>query len=259
MVVSDGVRVLADLARAGDEPLMLARSVPGAGVFVCPDRFWPAPLAERRFGATVHLLDDGFQHLALARDVDLAVVVGRRRARSRRCRAAACASRSAPCRHADALLVTGETPADGRGAGGALGRGRTPSPRAASGGAARWSSRGAAPCGCRAIGRSSPSPASPGPSASSPISSAAGWPLVDRAGVPRSPPFTARDVAAIAGRVRETGAAAVLTTEKDAVRLLPLRPLPFAAAFVPLTVTIEPEDVFTRGCWTGWRRSPRRG
>jgi len=38
----------------------------------------------------------------------------------------------------------------------------------------------------------------------------------------------------------------VLTTEKDAVRLLPLRPLPFAAAFVPLTVTIEPEDVFTR-------------
>ena len=54
------------------------------------------------------------------------------------------------------------------------------------------------------------------------------------------------DVAAIAARVRATGAEAVVTTEKDAVRLLPLRPLPFAAVFVPLTVTIEPEDVFTR-------------
>ena len=41
-VVSDGVRALADLARAGDEPLMLARGIPGAGVFVCPDRFWRA-------------------------------------------------------------------------------------------------------------------------------------------------------------------------------------------------------------------------
>ena len=48
-----------------------------SGMFRC----WSAPtatcrdrLAERQFGATVHLLDDGFQHLQLARDVDLLVV-----------------------------------------------------------------------------------------------------------------------------------------------------------------------------------------
>jgi len=75
---------------------------------------------------------------------------------------------------------------------------------------------------------------------------AAGWHLVDRVAFRDHHAFTAADVAGIARRVREHGAAAVLTTEKDAVRLLPLRPLPFAAAFVPLTVTIEPEDVFTR-------------
>src|SRR5204862_6396113 len=70
-VVSDGCTVMATLDRAGDEPLMLARSLPGVGVFVGADRYLCGCLAERRFGATVHILDDGFQHLQLARDVDL--------------------------------------------------------------------------------------------------------------------------------------------------------------------------------------------
>jgi tetraacyldisaccharide 4'-kinase len=75
---------------------------------------------------------------------------------------------------------------------------------------------------------------------------AAGWHIADRLAFADHHPFTRHDVRTLARRVRQTGAAAVLTTEKDAVRLLPLRPLPFTAAFVPLTVTIEPEDVFTR-------------
>jgi hypothetical protein len=36
----------------------------------------------------------------------------------------------------------------------------------------------------------------------------------------------------------------VLTTEKDAVRLLPLRPLPFAAAAVPLVIAIDGPEPF---------------
>jgi tetraacyldisaccharide 4'-kinase len=43
-------------------------------VLVCADRFTAGQVAERRFGCSVHLLDDGFQHLRLARDVDLLVV-----------------------------------------------------------------------------------------------------------------------------------------------------------------------------------------
>jgi hypothetical protein len=35
-----------------------------------------------------------------------------------------------------------------------------------------------------------------------------------------------------------------VTTEKDAVRLRPLRPLPVPVAAVPLTIAIEPADVF---------------
>src|SRR5689334_1177147 len=70
-VVSDGTAVLADLDSAGDEPLMLARALPGTAVLVGADRYLSGVLAERRLGVTVHVMDDGFQHLELARDVDL--------------------------------------------------------------------------------------------------------------------------------------------------------------------------------------------
>lgn len=70
-VVSDGEHVLADVRTAGDEPLMLARAYPCVPVLVCADRYLAGRLAEEQLKATVHVLDDGFQHLALSRDVDL--------------------------------------------------------------------------------------------------------------------------------------------------------------------------------------------
>jgi tetraacyldisaccharide 4'-kinase len=73
-VVSDGRRILENVEGAGDEPLMLARALPNVPVLVGADRHLSGVLAEQQFGATVHLLDDGFQHLALARDVDLLLV-----------------------------------------------------------------------------------------------------------------------------------------------------------------------------------------
>ena len=59
--------------RCGDEPLMLARSLPAAQVWVGADRVALARLAAR-CGTAVALLDDGFQHWRLARDVDVVVV-----------------------------------------------------------------------------------------------------------------------------------------------------------------------------------------
>lgn len=58
---------------AGDEPLMLARSLPGVRVWVGRDRVRLAGLARQR-GATVALLDDGFQARRLARDLDIVVL-----------------------------------------------------------------------------------------------------------------------------------------------------------------------------------------
>jgi tetraacyldisaccharide 4'-kinase len=57
----------------GDEPLLIARRLQ-MPVFVGEDRFEAGRLAEAKFGPQLHLLDDGFQHRALARDFDIVLV-----------------------------------------------------------------------------------------------------------------------------------------------------------------------------------------
>ena len=60
----------------GDEPLLIARSA-GVPVWVAPERYDAALLAESEMGAQgvrVHILDDGFQHRQLHRDVDILLV-----------------------------------------------------------------------------------------------------------------------------------------------------------------------------------------
>lgn len=72
-VVSDGARVLLGPERAGDEPLLLARSLAGVPVLVGADRRAAARRAITQLQADCLVLDDGFQHLALARDLNLAL------------------------------------------------------------------------------------------------------------------------------------------------------------------------------------------
>jgi tetraacyldisaccharide 4'-kinase len=57
----------------GDEPLLIARRLQ-APVVVGEDRYAAGLFAEARFGAQIHLLDDGFQHRALRRDFDIVLV-----------------------------------------------------------------------------------------------------------------------------------------------------------------------------------------
>lgn len=71
LVVSDGEEVLAGAAEAGDEPVLLARALPGVVVAVGPRRDVVGRAVEARFGRRVHVLDDGFQHLRLERDLDI--------------------------------------------------------------------------------------------------------------------------------------------------------------------------------------------
>jgi tetraacyldisaccharide 4'-kinase len=71
LFVSDGKDVLAGAAAAGDEPVMLARALPGVVVAVGPRRDVVGRAVEARFGRRVHVLDDGFQHLRLERDLDI--------------------------------------------------------------------------------------------------------------------------------------------------------------------------------------------
>ena len=75
-VVSDGRHVRADVAGAGDEPLLLAGHAPGVPVLVGRDRGMAGLRAVAAFGTRVLVLDDGFQHHRLARDLDLVVLDG---------------------------------------------------------------------------------------------------------------------------------------------------------------------------------------
>ena len=72
VVASDGTRVLAEVTECGDEPRLLAEMLLGVASVVCDrDRVGAARWARAELGAEVFVLDDGFQHLRIARDLDV--------------------------------------------------------------------------------------------------------------------------------------------------------------------------------------------
>jgi tetraacyldisaccharide 4'-kinase len=71
VLVSDGRTLLQDASIAGDEPYLIARDNPAVQVAVGANREAAARLLWRAGAPEVVLLDDGFQHRALGRDLDL--------------------------------------------------------------------------------------------------------------------------------------------------------------------------------------------
>jgi tetraacyldisaccharide 4'-kinase len=57
-----------------DEPAMLAKASPDAKVIVNPDRIAGAHKAINEYNAKLLIMDDGFQHRKLARDVDIVAI-----------------------------------------------------------------------------------------------------------------------------------------------------------------------------------------
>jgi tetraacyldisaccharide 4'-kinase len=90
----------------GDEPLLLARrlSVP---VVVGEDRYEAGLFSERKFGPQLHILDDGFQHRALARDFDIVLLTGID-ARDRLLPAGRLREPMSSLQRADVVLLAGE-------------------------------------------------------------------------------------------------------------------------------------------------------
>jgi tetraacyldisaccharide 4'-kinase len=70
-VVSDGKTIFLNSRQAGDEPCLLAESLPGVPVLTGTVRSHPCHYAVQQFGSDILILDDGFQHLSVIRDVDL--------------------------------------------------------------------------------------------------------------------------------------------------------------------------------------------
>lgn len=243
VVVRTADRIVADIDVAGDEPRMLAERL-NVAVLVAEDRYLAGRMAETAFGATVHLLDDGYQYLTLERDVNLLLIdpddpdhqtlpFGPLR------------ERPEAARYANALIV--DTPDDAAAAA-----------AAARLGAGTWFRLD------RSIG--APRPIGAGAAADDTLPRpgdrvlvAAGIALPERfaaalgdagydvAGVVPfldHHRFTRASLRQIAGRAAAAGVDTVLTTEKDAVRLAALAPFPVRLAAVPLVASVEPREAF---------------
>lgn len=75
VLVSDGERLFADASEGGDEPRLLAEMLQGFAAVICnADRAAAARWALENLHSTAFILDDGFQHLALARDLNLVTI-----------------------------------------------------------------------------------------------------------------------------------------------------------------------------------------
>jgi len=242
-VVSDGRRVLADIDRAGDEPLMLARALPSVPVLVGADRHLGGLLAERRFGCTVHLLDDGFQHFALARDLDLVIVSPEDVERPLTLPAGRLREPIDAARAADALIVEAAREEDAVGLAAAVGvekvfRLRRSLGRARlteTGGGLLEPAEGTRVLGVAAVAR---------PQGFFTALAVEGWTLAGQVAFPDHHRFTQADVHRLLAALHDARAGMIVTTEKDLVRLQPLEPLPFPVAVVPLEVTVEPQEEF---------------
>lgn len=245
VVVSDGNRVLEPTMRSGDEPQMLARSLDGVPVLVARERFLAGRLAERRFECTVHILDDGFQHLRLARDIDL-VIVSKADLEETILPVGGLREPLIAIRHAHAVLVPGSdedaavvTAQLPRVTGGfswpevpeffriayhydAVRPVNPGEPRRAEGGRRVIAVAG--------IAR---------PERFFAAARAQGWEIVGEMAFRDHHWFTDRDVQSIARAAAAAGADCVLTTEKDATRLT----VP-DLFYLPMRAVIEPEERF---------------
>jgi tetraacyldisaccharide 4'-kinase len=230
VVVRDPAGIRSDLARSGDEPLMLARQLDGVSILASSDRYLAGRLAEHHFGSTVHVLDDGFQHLQLERDVDI-VILGRDDvAQPVTLPAGRLREPLDTLIAADAILTADDDvqidPAHSE----------VPVFRLA-----------------RRIG-SPPEGLEHGPVfALAGIASpqrffedlrAAGWTIARTLAFRDHHPYSSGDVRRIVRTARDAGAVAVLTTEKDYVRLRPYRPFPMPVSWVPLTMEPVPLPEF---------------
>ena len=239
LVVSDGTSILASAAEAGDEPVMLARGLPGVVVAIGRRRDAVGRAVEARFGRRVHVLDDGFQHLRLERDLDL-VCLDVRDLEDQPLPAGRLRERPAALARADLVLLTrleAASEAELRVLETRVGPERTLRvERRVTG----WSTTAGAPAAApkrafllAAIAR---------PERFERDVAAAGVAVVGRAFFRDHHRFQERELASVAEQARRGGADAVVTTSKDAVRLAitTLAELPVMVLGIEARVVDEP-------------------
>ena len=77
-VVADAASISLDPEESGDEPFLLARRLPGIPIVVGSNRHDAARVAIEKFGVTAIVLDDAFQHRTLAKDLEIVMARAQR-------------------------------------------------------------------------------------------------------------------------------------------------------------------------------------
>jgi tetraacyldisaccharide 4'-kinase len=227
---------------------MLARNLPGVPVVVSADRFLAGEVAERELGVDVHILDDGFQHVRLERDVDL-LLVSEDDLRDRVLPAGRLREPLANAAQADAVLVTAGYEAAAERVARVLGARKHFLVTRTIGPPRMVVSRDPV-----VVPSDAPVFAVAGiarPERFFADLAAAGWRVAGTLAYRDHHRFDAFDVERIVEEATSVRASIVLTTEKDATRLgaCDLTGLPLAS--VPLTVAVDPAREFERwlmGC-----------
>lgn len=73
-IISDGEKIFYNAKLAGDEPFWLAQNSKGVIVITTKNRYEGVKFAVEKFGATKIILDDGFQHRKLYRNLDIVLM-----------------------------------------------------------------------------------------------------------------------------------------------------------------------------------------
>lgn len=73
-VISDGINLFYQADMAGDEPYWLAVNLNMCAVLTCANRYKACSYAIKELGVTKIILDDGFQHRKLHRDLDIVLI-----------------------------------------------------------------------------------------------------------------------------------------------------------------------------------------
>lgn len=242
VVVSDGRAVLATTDESGDEPQLLARRLTGVPVVVGANRYDAGTVARDRLGANVLILDDGFQHLRLGRTVDLLLL-----AESDLVESLLPAGRlrepldAAGC--ADALLVSGGAAQASQLAG------RVGVARAFGLTMTYQALRAATPYGAAVADtprRVVVMAAIARPERVTTAARELGYLVEQQITFRDHHWFTDADLGRVQAAARAAGADAILTTEKDAVRLQNGLTGGLPIVFLPVDVRVEPADEFQR-------------
>lgn len=74
IVVSDGEKIYEGPEMVGEEPVLIAKRLPGIPVLVGSDRYRTGGYAFQKWGTDLMVLDDGFQYLGIEKDLNLLLV-----------------------------------------------------------------------------------------------------------------------------------------------------------------------------------------